>query len=103
MDILIISGSYGRITTDDRQRQGYGISSPQVSWKLSFEWKYVIVNNLDSPKWVFYSYQNWGFPTALLGNFLFQILNVKIPRSSDLQVPWFIDKMRKFWYIFTLA
>ena len=32
-DILIISGSYGghrRHTTDDGQRQGYGISSPQV-------------------------------------------------------------------------
>ena len=40
-DSLIISGSYGghrrhttddsRRTTDDGQRQGYGISSPQVS------------------------------------------------------------------------
>ena len=32
--ILIISGSYGghrRFTTDNRQRQGYGIRSPQVS------------------------------------------------------------------------
>ena len=33
-DILIISGSYGghrRHMTDDGERHGYGISSPQVS------------------------------------------------------------------------